>query len=344
MLYTALFGIPLYVVLFRSGYASQWTGFGPTEVKVGVQPAKTLWDWLDLLIVPVVLGIGGYLLNSSQNRATQAAAERRAQDEALQAYLDNMSEMLMPSSEQPSLYEEPLPDSLRTVARARTLTVLPRLDDDRKGRVVQFLYESRLIAKGRPVLDLGGADLQQANLGQANLSEANLSGADLSGANLERANLARSDLSGTNLGRTNLRGANLRGANPMVFADLTEVDLTVADLRGANLSAATLTFANLSHADLSGADLSRTPEGLGVVLWGADLRFANLSEVDLSGVAMGGVNLMSAKGWNEEQLENASSLHEFEDMMISIMPNGQSHQDWLRNKDRGEEGENGNPS
>jgi hypothetical protein len=28
---------------------------------------KSLWDWLGLLIVPVVLAIGGYLFNSSQN-------------------------------------------------------------------------------------------------------------------------------------------------------------------------------------------------------------------------------------------------------------------------------------
>jgi uncharacterized protein YjbI with pentapeptide repeats len=379
-----LLSVPLLsVLLLRSGYASQWTGFGPTEVKEGVQPAKTLWDWLDLLIVPVVLAIGGYFLNSSQNRATQAAAERRTQDEALQAYLDNMSEMLIPSSEQPSLYDEPLLDSLRNVARARTLTVLPRLDDDHKGRVVQFLYESGLIAKGRPVVDLGGADLQRANLGQANLSEADLSEANLSGANLTEANLTRADLSGadlfganlvlanlseadlskadlskadlradlsgTNLDGTNLSWADLswatlRGANPMVLANLTGANLTRADLSWATLSGADLSFADLSEADLSGADLSRGPGGLAVVLVGADLRFANLSGVDLSSVAMAGVNLMSAKGWDEEQLENAYSLHEFEDMMISIMPNGQGHRDWLRNKDRGEDGENSGPS
>jgi hypothetical protein len=70
---------------------------------------KSLWDWLDLLIVPVVLAMGGYLFNSSQNRATQAAAERRAQDEALQAYLDHMSDMLMPDRDQPSLSGESPP-------------------------------------------------------------------------------------------------------------------------------------------------------------------------------------------------------------------------------------------
>src|SRR3712207_4853217 len=81
----ALVVVP-YVVI-RLGYPASWTGFGQTEVKEGVQPSKTLWDWMDLLIVPVVLAIGGYVFTRSESRATQAAAERRAQEEALQAYL-----------------------------------------------------------------------------------------------------------------------------------------------------------------------------------------------------------------------------------------------------------------
>jgi len=157
------------VVLISIGYDLPWTGFGQTEVKEGVQSSKTLWDWLKLLIVPAVLAVGGYLFTRSENRATQAVAERRAQDEALQAYLDQMSAMLIPNQDQPSLYEAHPGDRLSSMARARTLTVLPRLDDHRKGRVVQFLNEAGLIANGRPVLDLGGADLQRAHLFEADL-------------------------------------------------------------------------------------------------------------------------------------------------------------------------------
>jgi uncharacterized protein YjbI with pentapeptide repeats len=56
---------------------------------------------------------------------------------------------------------------LCSVARARTLTVLPRLEGDRKARVVQFLYESGLIAKNRPIVAMSGADLSGANLREA---------------------------------------------------------------------------------------------------------------------------------------------------------------------------------
>src|SRR5215207_140123 len=106
------------IVLIRIGYTLQWTGFGQTEVKDGAETSKTLWDWLKLLIVPVVLAIGGFLFTRSENRATQAAAERRAQEDALQAYLDNMSDMLIPNNDQPSLYKARSGDSLSFVARA----------------------------------------------------------------------------------------------------------------------------------------------------------------------------------------------------------------------------------
>ena len=78
------------------------TGFGD----------KTLWDVLQLLIVPLVLvGIGllfemqqaerqqameeqQQALEDRRARAEQKLAEQRAQDEALQAYLDQMSNLL----------------------------------------------------------------------------------------------------------------------------------------------------------------------------------------------------------------------------------------------------------
>jgi hypothetical protein len=130
---------------------------------------RELWDWLELLIVPAVLAGGGLWFNAQQRDREQQIATQRAQDEALQAYLDQMSDLLIPTKDQPSLYDEPSPDSLRAVAR--TLTVLPRLDGVRKGRVMQFLSESRLMGKirpeSRPALDLSGADLSGADLHNA---------------------------------------------------------------------------------------------------------------------------------------------------------------------------------
>ena len=206
------------IVVFGGYYFEwKWTGY----------PKRTPWDWMDLLIVPVVLAIGGYWFTSSQNQATQAAAERRTQDEALQAYLDVMSQLL--TDEKRPLRRAQIGDSLSSVARARTVTVLPRLDGERKARVVQFLYESGLIAKKRPIIDLLRADLRGADL-----QDAGLRGADLQGANLNGADLFMADLKWADLSFADLRGADLRSV------DLLEADISNTKLRGADLRRASL--------------------------------------------------------------------------------------------------------
>jgi hypothetical protein len=74
----------------RIGYTYQWTGFGQSKVSEDIQPAKTLWDWLDLLIVPAMLALGGYLFTRWDRRA----AVQQAQDATLQAYVDRMAQLL----------------------------------------------------------------------------------------------------------------------------------------------------------------------------------------------------------------------------------------------------------
>jgi uncharacterized protein HemX len=71
---------------------------------VGVS-GKKFWDYLKLLIVPAALAIGVAWLNWAQRKRERVAEEarkdreldiesQRAQDEALQAYLDQMSQLL----------------------------------------------------------------------------------------------------------------------------------------------------------------------------------------------------------------------------------------------------------
>ncbi len=142
-----------------------------------------LWDWIKLLIVPAILAGGGLWFNTQQRVRERQIAERRALDDSLQAYLDGMSQLLT-DKERP-LHKAQPGDSLRTVARARTLTVLSRLDRGRKRSVLEFLYESRLIDQEEALLDESDlierrhniVSLQQANLSGANLSRANLIGA-----------------------------------------------------------------------------------------------------------------------------------------------------------------------
>jgi Pentapeptide repeats (8 copies) len=143
---------------------------------------RPLWDWLKLLVVPAVIAAGGLWFNQQQRDRELEIANNRAEDETLRAYLDGMSDLLA-DNDRP-LHRAWSGDSLSSVARARTLTVLPSLNSFRKASVVQFLYEAGLIFRKRPVLDLRGANLYGADLSNANLSGADLSGADLRSAHL----------------------------------------------------------------------------------------------------------------------------------------------------------------
>jgi membrane protein implicated in regulation of membrane protease activity len=190
---------------------------------VGVADKK-FWDYLELLIVPAALAIGVYLLNRAQSEREREAEEaqqerervadearmerqrkaeaaqrerelevenQRAQDAAIQAYLDQIGNLLL--DEHRPLRQSEQRDEVRTLARARTLTMLRRLDGERKGTVLQFLYEAGLINTDRIVdltgADLRGADLYGADLRMANLSDAHLRLADLHSAVLSNANL-----------------------------------------------------------------------------------------------------------------------------------------------------------
>src|SRR5215210_2823216 len=155
------------VVLIRVGQQYQWTGFGESvQPKSGdqeIQPRKTLWDWLQLFIVPLALATLGLWFSVQQDTRQQLLEEQRAQNAALQAYLDQMSQLMLQGDLRDSKEGS---EVRRTLARARTQTVLGQLDSDRKASVVQFLYEASLIKKEDPVLNLSDIDLSGANLSQ----------------------------------------------------------------------------------------------------------------------------------------------------------------------------------
>ena len=272
-------------------------------------PALTLAQLLFTVSIPVVIALVGI-------RYTQ----QRAQDDALQGYLDQMSSLLLEEDLRAS--EEG--SEVRTLARARTLTVLGRLNGGYKRVVILFLSEAALVqrvAERNPIIklsntqlyearleetDLNGADLSEANLDdawlrKANLSHANLSGASLAVADLEQANLSHANLSeaflqDANLSKTDLSHANLRKtwlghaknlkeAN-LICAAMQEANLHYADLEGCSLQGVNLSNAGLERAKLKGAHLK------GSDLREADLRGADLTDSDLSDTCLAGAKLL----------------------------------------------------
>jgi hypothetical protein len=252
-------------------YQPSWTGFGPDSTKnterdstgkviktVEVeQSGKTLWDWLGVLGVPFSLAVLGiWFQQREQKRAGEQAkldkeiAEANQREEALQAYFDRLSTLLVDQNliaiaakvkradeakEQPDLVIEEqreLLDAAVDVIRARTLSILRQFGEDgeRKGSVIRFLTESEVISNLN--LSLQDADLRYANLGNVKFQPGYLKGANPQ-----------------TIGQgTNLQGADFRYAN-----------LESADLRGANLQKADFRLVPIASALTSKVPISKMP-------------------------------------------------------------------------------------
>jgi uncharacterized protein YjbI with pentapeptide repeats len=246
-------------------------------------------------------------------------AQDRDQEAALQNYFDRMTELLLKEK----LRESDEDSEVRSLARTRTLTVLRSLNDIRKGWLLRFLYESKLIDTRKIIIDLRGADLNAANLDEAILPEANLSGVSLIGAQLRKAMLFNANLGGANLTEAFMRGVYLYGANLegvlLARAILHEAELSnaylaravlfEARLDGARLDNAELGKANLEGANLFGASLEAA-RLMGANLRGANLEGANLHGVFLEEANLEGVNLYRADLYDailiRAKLENAN--------------------------------------
>lgn len=239
----------------RVGYGYAWTGFGNyIDIGNNVHSSKTLWDWLELLIVPFTLALATLSFSWLQSRSQQKAADDKLREETLQSYFDRITKLFFITE---NLVPQITADNMKTIARVWTLTALRRLDGERKGILLRYLYEAKLIQRGehipdnpsdglgnRPsIIQLEKADLSNAILNGDLLISADFIGVNFSNSRMRGIRLSQSVLFETNLERADLRKANLRGA------DLRNANLKNADLRGADLSSADINNAT----DFTGA-------------------------------------------------------------------------------------------
>ncbi len=112
-----------------------WTGFAPYFSPPGTQyndvpRGRTLWDWLGLLIIPLMLAIGGLWLNELDKTRDKRVAERQyladretmadnQREAMLQTYLEKMAELLL----EKKLRDTEQEDEVRKIARVRTFIV-----------------------------------------------------------------------------------------------------------------------------------------------------------------------------------------------------------------------------
>lgn len=228
--------------------------------------SRTLWDLLELLIVPAVLGFGVYLfqrIGANRDRArTELESTRdreRAEDErqeaALRGFMDRMGNLLAlaSSSRRRSGRRQNQFNKLqKTLIRGYVLNSVPSMIPERKKAIINFLYESDMIKSVEPEISLRDADLRSVDLTilrgkEAQFEEINLAESNLGDANFALANMKSAVFTDATLEQANFTGTQLH--NAVLF----NTDLRQANLVAAQLHNADLRFANLSGANLRGA-------------------------------------------------------------------------------------------
>jgi pentapeptide repeat protein len=303
----------------------QWTGLpAGTKADGEERPAKTLWDWLQLLVVPMVLAIAAFALNASQaardreRQEGQAAQERRtateeARERSLGAYLDRMSNLIV-RGDLPAVgirrWSFASPSDAQTLARTLTLVVLRRLDGDQKAVVVQFLWEAGLIKDSRRWKKLNEWPLWpewnnefSSRLPVVSLENADLRGVDLSGSRLAAfgapfVEATIDDSRGKVLYQVregiDLTGADLRGAD-FSEANLSNASFEEADLRGAVFDDATMSAAVFDQACLTGASFRNAILGKQREAPPASMKFTGGHDVDFRGADLNQVGMQISR-------------------------------------------------
>ncbi len=247
-----------------------------------LQPAKTLWDWAQLLIIPILVPSGlllvGYFLNDQVRKRDIALEQDKQRESMLKAYFDTLGNLINESgvSKVSDLQSGPRKDSssdpgqmsqaaflgpgsaTATFVRALTLATLSRLDGQRKGDLLRFLIEARLVQEDAETLTTT-IDLRDADLSNAILKSLSLKDVSLWNVNLEDADMRWADLRGASIFETTRidnkwklvwQVSNDRAGG----RDLRNCDLTNADLRGASFYNSQLQGANLTGSLLDMVD------------------------------------------------------------------------------------------
>lgn len=206
---------------FVSISSLDWSGFR----------GQKLWNWLDLLIVPVMLALGAFFLNLSADQRQNKLENERKQQETLKSYFSQVKDMLIkdslqskieskmaeknPSMNKNGVYFNQPQLSFREKATIEALTsiVLRELDEKRKRQAIKFLAKSKLITypecnskdkfrkydnyNKKEFISSLDLDIDSSFDSQISMSEAKLNEVDLSSLDLSCINFTGTDLSGT---------------------------------------------------------------------------------------------------------------------------------------------------
>lgn len=252
---------------------------------------KTLWDWLQVFLLPLILGI--YTIVNSTQQITIANEQRK--NEVFQNYTSAIQDLILSKG----LLQSQPHDAVRVIATTQTAIVLRQIDKKQAAALLLYLYHLNLINTTNPIITLSNDDFSNIRLATYLDASGKLIHVNLSNANLQGINLEGADLEGVILKHANLNDATLNGAN-LSNADLSDADLSQTDCAGI-LKGGLLSFVwnnvlyvfpqvytqatDFRGANLHGSDFSDALFGEAIITRQQLKQAKSLKGADLSGIS-----------------------------------------------------------
>jgi uncharacterized protein YjbI with pentapeptide repeats len=281
VLVVVLLWLIIAVVALTSNIVSnfKWSGF----------QKKSLWDWLQLLVVPSMLAFGAFYLNYSSEARDKKLADEQHKQEVVKDYFSKMQSLILEEkririSETPSEQikrdyysknsssskdQQKLSPESQSIARALTLAVLDEVNGSQKGKIIAYLAEAGLIEQPTPAIRLNSANLKEIILEDINLDKVMINYANMTGANMTDVTFRNSDISYSDLSNSTLKNVNFN--NPNYIEDQIKAPKTagVTKIGSVNLKGSTIIDGNFNFTNLQ----TSTTTNKGLNFDGATLKY-----------------------------------------------------------------------
>lgn len=297
--------------------------FGPFNEQTQTARAPTVWDILELLVIPVFVAAGTWFLDrrerkreSDEQERKQNAEKDRLQREEMEAFIDRIENLLI--NHPMHIVEKD--HSIRSSAQARLRNILQGLDETQKRILFRFLMDASLIriqgdddrkvgllskidlskaeltGMALDLVDLSNSDLTEAVFSYASLRDGRLSGSCILGTRFDKANLIKANLNNTTVRRKGegIASPDSVGLSNEEAEEKVKKPKNPTSFREARMHEVLLQQANLTFVDLEKAILIKAHME-GAILDDANLKNARLDGVILTDAFLLRANLAGAR-------------------------------------------------
>lgn len=234
---------------------------------------KKIWDWLELLIIPLAIALIGIYFTRTERETEREfnhsklhteinIAKDKSDELKFMDFQDKISNLVIDHKINDL---DSLIPVVSTIARARIFTLSHTIDARFKGNLILFIYELGLILKDNPVVNLDDVHLANTHLFWKNLDEIDLS----------RALMVESDITSTSFDNAKFK-VTIAADSDFRFCSFVDADLSHALLTNCNFVEANFTNAVFNNSLLYDSKFDDA------ILDKADLSKAHISEAQLA--------------------------------------------------------------